>query len=91
MLVPNGGGFDHRWMASGGRIVRAAVLFQFGDQTLGNFLMSNKVEDLLTLTELIESGKVTPVMDRSFQLSETALAIGHVGEGHARGKVAITV
>jgi NADPH:quinone reductase-like Zn-dependent oxidoreductase len=91
MLVPNGGGFDHRWMASGGRIVRAAVLFQFGDQTLGNFLMSNKVEDLLTLTALIESGKVSPVMDRSFQLSETALAIGHVGEGHARGKVAITV
>jgi NADPH:quinone reductase-like Zn-dependent oxidoreductase len=91
MLVPNGGGFDHRWMASGGRIVRAAVLFQFGDQTLGNFLMSNKVEDLITLTGLIEAGKVTPVMDRSYSLSETAKAIGHVGEGHARGKVAITV
>jgi NADPH:quinone reductase-like Zn-dependent oxidoreductase len=91
MLVPNGGGFDHRWMASGGRIVRAAVLFQFGDQTLGNFLMSNKVEDLVTLTALIEAGAVTPVMDRSYSLSETALAIGHVGEGHSRGKVAITV
>jgi NADPH:quinone reductase-like Zn-dependent oxidoreductase len=91
MLVPNGGGFDHRWMASGGRIVRAAVLFQFGSQRLGNFLLSHMVEDLFALAELIEAGKVTPVMDRTYPLREAARAIGHVGEGHARGKVAITV
>ncbi len=91
MLVPNGGGFDHRWIASGGRLNRAAVLFRFGSQKLGTFILSPKLKDLVVLKELIEAGKVTPVMDRAFPLSETAEAIGHVGKGHARGKVAITV
>jgi NADPH:quinone reductase-like Zn-dependent oxidoreductase len=91
MLVPNGGGFGNRWMASGGRLVRAAVLFRFGDQELGNFLLSQKLEDLLVLKALIEAGKVTPVMDRAFTLSETRQAINHVATGHAQGKVAITV
>ena len=90
-LVPNGGGFDNRWLASGGRLVRAAVLFQFGGQTLGNFLMSTNHADLATLAGMIEAGTVTPVMDRIYPLSETAQALAHVGTGHARGKVAITV
>ena len=67
------------------------MLFQFGDQKLGNFLMGTNHEDLVTLKELIEAGKVTPVMDRTFLLSETAEALRHVGDGHARGKVAITI
>jgi NADPH:quinone reductase-like Zn-dependent oxidoreductase len=91
MLVPNGGLFGNRWLAGGGRIVRAAVLFRFGSQTLGNFLLSQKLEDLVVLKELVEAGKVTPVVDRTYSLSETAEAIDHVGLGHARGKVAITV
>jgi NADPH:quinone reductase-like Zn-dependent oxidoreductase len=90
-LIPNGGRFDNRWLASGGRIVRAAVLFQFGGQTLGNFLMSTNHADLATLAEMIEGGSVTPVMDRIYPLSATAQALAHVGTGHARGKVAITV
>jgi NADPH:quinone reductase-like Zn-dependent oxidoreductase len=55
------------------------------------FLVSPKVEDLVVLKELIEAGKVTPVIDRTYPLSEASQAIGHVGEGHARGKVVITV
>ena len=90
-LIPNGGGFDNRWLASGGRIVRAAVLFQVGGQTLGNFLVSSNHADLVVLADLIQAGKVTPVMDRTYPLSETAQAIDHVGTGHARGKIAITV
>jgi NADPH:quinone reductase-like Zn-dependent oxidoreductase len=90
-LIPNGGNFHNRWLASGGRIVRALLLFQFGGQTLGNFLVSSNHADLATLTELIEAGRVTPVMDRTYPLSETAEAIDHVGKGHARGKVAITL
>jgi len=91
MLVPNGGRFDKTWMASGGRIVQGKVMFQFGSQTLGNFLVSMGHEGLLDLTELIEAGKVTPVMDRIFPLHDTAQAIDHVGKGHARGKTTITV
>ena len=90
-LIPNGGRFDNRWLASGGRIMHAAVLFQFGGQTLGNFLVSTNHADLATLAEMIEAGTVTPVIDRIYPLSQVAQAIDHVGTGHARGKVAITV
>jgi NADPH:quinone reductase-like Zn-dependent oxidoreductase len=55
------------------------------------FVMSTRHEDLVALRELIEAGKVTPVIDRAYPLSETRQAIDHVGLGHARGKVAITV
>jgi NADPH:quinone reductase-like Zn-dependent oxidoreductase len=91
MLIPNGGRFDKTWMASGGRIVQGKVMFQFGSQSLGNFLVSMGHEGLLDLTVLIEAGKVTPVMDRTYPLRDTAEAMGHVGEGHARGKTTITV
>jgi len=90
-LVPNGGGFDNRWFASGGRVIRANVLKRSMDHRLRPFLLSPKLEDLVVIKELIEADKVTPVMDRTYQLTETPQAIAHVGEGHARGKVAITV
>jgi NADPH:quinone reductase-like Zn-dependent oxidoreductase len=90
-LVPNGGGFDNHWFASGGRVIRANVLKRSVDHRLRPFLLSPKLEDLVALKELIEAGKITPVIDRTYPLSETPEAIGHVGEGHARGKVAITV
>jgi len=53
--------------------------------------VSQSQEDLVVIKELIEAGKITPVIDRTYQLTETPQAIDHVGEGHARGKVAITV
>jgi NADPH:quinone reductase-like Zn-dependent oxidoreductase len=48
-------------------------------------------EHLLAVTELIEAGKVTPVVGRTFPLGDTAAALRHLEEGHARGKVVITV
>jgi len=89
ILVPNGGRFDKRWFASGGRLIRGMAMFRFASQTLRTFVTSTRLESLLELKELIEAGKVTPVIDRTYPLSETALAIGHVGEGHARGKTVI--
>jgi len=91
LLVPNGGGFDHRWVASGGRLIRAKVSFAFVSQALATFIVSPKHENLVVLTELIESGKVTPVIDRTYPLTETRQAIDHVGGGHARGKVVVAV
>jgi NADPH:quinone reductase-like Zn-dependent oxidoreductase len=90
-LIPNGGRFDKRWLASGGRIVQAAVMFRFGSRKLGNFLMSTTQEDLVVLKDLIESGAVRPVMDRVYPLRETSQAMDHLARGHARGKVAISV
>ena len=48
-------------------------------------------QDLDFLTELIEAGEVTPVMDRTYPLSEAADAIRYLEEGHVRGKVVVTV
>jgi NADPH:quinone reductase-like Zn-dependent oxidoreductase len=69
---------------------------RFGSQKLGRFLVSPKQEDLVFLKNLIEAGKVTPVIDHSYPLSEAGDAMAHVGGGqarggHARGKVTITV
>lgn len=91
MLVPNGGNFANRWLASGGRIVRALVIFSLSSQNLGNFLVAMRQADLQELGAMIEAGSVMPVMDRTYPLHELARAMRHVGGGHARGKVAITV
>jgi NADPH:quinone reductase-like Zn-dependent oxidoreductase len=48
-------------------------------------------EDLLVLAELLEAGKVTPVIDRRYTLSEVPDAIRYIGEGHAQGKAVVTV
>src|SRR5438128_1186651 len=90
-LVPNGGGFDHRWVASGGRLIRAKLLFAFASQSVETFIASSKQQNLVALSELIGAGKVTPVIDRTYPLSETPQAIGYVGQGHARGKVIVSL
>jgi NADPH:quinone reductase-like Zn-dependent oxidoreductase len=56
-----------------------------------NFLVSLKSEHLLALSALIEAGKVTPVIDRVYPLSQAPQALARVGAGHARGKTVITV
>ena len=69
----------------------AKVLSRFASQSLRTFIVAQKLEYLVALKDLIEAGKVTPVIDRTYPLGETGAALGHVGEGHARGTVVITV
>lgn len=90
-LVPNSGGFQNHWFASGGRVVSALVATRFVSHTLRPFVTTPKAEQLVVLTGLIQAAKLTPILDRTYLLSEAAQAIGYVGEGHARGKVVITV
>ncbi|MEP7018321.1 MAG: NAD(P)-dependent alcohol dehydrogenase [Actinomycetota bacterium] len=90
-LVPNGGAFDNHWFAGGGRVISAYVLTRFVSHKLRPFLVSFNLDDLTALNELIKAGKLTPVIDRTYPLSETPQAIDHVGQGHAQGKVAISV
>jgi NADPH:quinone reductase-like Zn-dependent oxidoreductase len=54
------------------------------------FIASVKPDDLLALKELAEAGRLTPVIDRTYPLEETAAALLHVEGGAARGKVVIT-
>jgi NADPH:quinone reductase-like Zn-dependent oxidoreductase len=56
-----------------------------------SMLTQPRQEDMVFMKELLETGQVTPVIDRRYPLNEIAEAIGYVGEGHARGKVVITM
>ena len=62
-----------------------------GSQKMGNLLARPNKQDLAFIKELLEAGKVKPVIDRSYPLSEVADAIRYLEEGHAQGKVVITV
>ena len=90
-LVIVGGEGGGRWLGGTDRQLRAMMLSPFVGQKLGTFVNKENHEDMLVLKELIESGKVTPVIDRTYPLSEVPEAIRYLEEGHARGKVVITV
>jgi NADPH:quinone reductase-like Zn-dependent oxidoreductase len=72
-------------------LLETAVRSRFGNQKIPFFIAHNSREDLLVLKELIEAGKVRPVIERTYPLSETAEALRYLEQGHARGKVVITV
>lgn len=89
-LIPNSGR-GGRWFGPLGRIVKARVLSGFTRQLLLPFASVGERQDLLTLAELLTTGQVTPVIDRTYPLDEAAGALRYVGAGHTRGKVVITV
>jgi NADPH:quinone reductase-like Zn-dependent oxidoreductase len=90
-LVIAGGETDGRWLGGTDRQLRALVLSRFVAQKLGTFVSKENHEDMIVLKELIEAGKVTPVVDRTYPLNEVPEAIQYMREGRARGKVVITV
>lgn len=95
-LTPKGrlvivGGSGGRWLMGSGRSLKASALSPFVGQRLGAFISKTNQEDLVVLSELIEAGKVTPVIDRTYELDEVPEAIGYVGERHTQGKTVITV
>jgi NADPH:quinone reductase-like Zn-dependent oxidoreductase len=90
-LVIVGSETGGRWLGGIDRLLRALMLSPFVGQKLGTFICSENAADLIVLTELIESGTVTPVIDRTYPLSGTPAAIRYMAEGHARGKVVINV
>jgi NADPH:quinone reductase-like Zn-dependent oxidoreductase len=90
-LVIVGGEGGGRWLGGLDRQLRATMLSPFVGQKLGTFVSTPNREDLLVLKELIESGKVTPVIDRTYPLAEVPEAIRYLEGGHAKGKVLITV
>jgi NADPH:quinone reductase-like Zn-dependent oxidoreductase len=91
VLVMAGGQAD-RWMIGPvARALRAGVLSRSGSQKLVGILARVSKEDLTIMRELMATGKVTPVIDRRYRLSEVSEAIRYLEEGHARGKVVITL
>jgi NADPH:quinone reductase-like Zn-dependent oxidoreductase len=88
-----------RYVATGGtmgQIFQAMLLGPLvslaGDKTLGSLgEVKQDREDLVVMKKLLEEGKVKPFIERRYRLSETAEALRYIGEGHAQGKVVITI
>lgn len=90
-LVIVGGEGGDRWIGGFQRQMFAPLLSLFAKQKLLGLMFEERQQDLLTLTELIEAGKLTPVIDKTYPLSEAAEAIRYLEQGNARGKVVLTV
>jgi NADPH:quinone reductase-like Zn-dependent oxidoreductase len=92
IYIPVGGSMGNWMIGALAQSVWALVLSRFVSQKLAIFFLArlNK-PDLTVLRELLENGKVTPAIDRCYKLSEAAEAIRYLEEGHARGKVVITL
>ena len=90
-LVVVGGPKGNRWIGPLSQAVKLRLSSLAGSRrVVAPFLAKIKKEDLVVLRELLESGSVTPVIDRQYELSEVPEALRYLGEGHARGKVVIT-
>jgi NADPH:quinone reductase-like Zn-dependent oxidoreductase len=72
-------------------MIKSATASMFGHQQLAPAIKFQNRADLVVLKELVEAGKLRPVIDSTYPLSQTGLALGHVGEGHARGTVVINM
>ncbi len=91
VLTPDGLHVPSSGHAGMGWIIAAALAGIFMRQQAAPFEAITNSESLLALNKLIETGKVTPVIDRTYPLGDTAEAFAYLDEGHARGKVVITV
>jgi NADPH:quinone reductase-like Zn-dependent oxidoreductase len=91
-LVMVGGDGGGNWTGGFFRgILRGPIVSIFVGQTLGGLTAKTTKEDLQALSELIEAGSVTPVVDRTFDLVEAAEAVRYLAEGHPAGKIVVTV
>jgi len=91
VMVGGGGPNDGRWIGPFGRVINTLLLSPFVSQEMSMFMADTNQKDLTVLADLMESGKVKPVIDRRYKLSEVPAAIAYLEEGHARGKVVITL
>jgi NADPH:quinone reductase-like Zn-dependent oxidoreductase len=90
-LVLNGGGSPGHVFGPVAGLLRAVVANLFVSQRLRPLPSKQKREELLAVTELIEGGKLTPIVDRIYLLADTAEGLSYVEKGHARGKAVVTV
>jgi NADPH:quinone reductase-like Zn-dependent oxidoreductase len=90
-LQSNNGTAGGRWFGTTGTVIKTAAVSKFNPQQSGPSIKFQNTKDLLALKELVEGGKVMPVIDGTYPLGRTGEAIAHVGEGHARGTVVISI
>src|SRR5438477_4205551 len=91
VMIGGGGPNDSRWIGPFGRVINTMVLSPFVSQKMGMMMADANQKDLTVPGDMMQSGKVKPVIDRTYKLSEVPAAIAYVEQGHARGKVVITI
>lgn len=91
VMIGGGGPSEGQWVGPMARPLKALVMSPFVSQNMGMLLADVNTKDLGVMAELMEAKKVTPVIDRTYKLSETPEAIRYLEKGHARGKVVITM
>jgi NADPH:quinone reductase-like Zn-dependent oxidoreductase len=91
IMIGGGGPDDGKWIGPFGRVIHALLLKPFVKQQIGMMIAEQNKADQNFLSELMQSGKVKVVIDKTYKLSEVPAAISYLEQGHARGKVAITV
>jgi NADPH:quinone reductase-like Zn-dependent oxidoreductase len=90
-LVIAGGPKKNRLLGPIGKVIRMRLASVPGNRDVAVFLAKTNREDMATLQELLASGKVKSVIDRTYSRNELPEAMGYLGEGHARGKIVVTV
>jgi NADPH:quinone reductase-like Zn-dependent oxidoreductase len=88
ILISNGGGHSSGKL---GRVIRSALVSMFVRQQARPSVKTQNRADLVALKDLVEAGKVTPVVGGTYPLAQTAEAIGQVAAGHARGTLVIAI
>ena len=91
ILIGGGGPDASPWYGAFKAPVKALFVSWFVDQDMGMFISHHSSEDLATIAELMQEDKVTPVIDRTYPLAETAEAMTYLETGRARGKVVVTM
>src|SRR5438128_8015253 len=91
VMIGGGGPNDKGLIGPLFRPIKAMLLSPFVSQEMGMFMADTNQTALAVLAHLMQSGKVKPVIDRTYKLSEVPAAIAYLEQGHARGKVVITV
>lgn len=90
-LVMVGGPKRNRWIGPIGGGVRILLASRRASQKVIGFITKMSQENLIALKELLEAGKMRPVIDRRYTLSEVSAALSYLGEGHAKGKIVVSL
>src|SRR5207248_11610587 len=91
VLIGGGRASDQGFLGGLGKALWAMVFSKFVNQQMGMMMADANHNDLAILADMMQSGKLKPVIDRTYKLAEVPEAIRYLEEGHARGKVVITV
>lgn len=91
VLVLISGPKDNPWIGPLSRPIQIMMLSPFVSQEMIFFISNMNRDDVETIGELVRTGKVTPVIDRQYPLTEVRTAVDYLGTGHARAKVVVTI